>query len=64
LEDDDDRGVSKAMSKKFSMEDRLPLLLIHGILHLVGYDHETDDDWIAMTNREDVVLSQLRSVLK
>jgi probable rRNA maturation factor len=26
-----------------SMEDRLTQLLVHGILHLCGYDHETSD---------------------
>ena len=27
-----------------SMESRLDQLLIHGILHLLGYDHENDPD--------------------
>ncbi len=26
-----------------SMEDRFTQLLVHGILHLLGYDHETSD---------------------
>jgi probable rRNA maturation factor len=27
-----------------SMEDRLTELLVHGILHLCGYDHETSEE--------------------
>ena len=49
------------MATVFRMEDRLPLLLIHGILHLVGYDHESDDDWIRMTDREDELIEKLRA---
>jgi probable rRNA maturation factor len=26
-----------------SMEERFTQLLVHGILHLLGYDHETSD---------------------
>jgi len=54
----DDAGVSLAMSKLFTVEERLPLLLLHGILHLLGHDHETDEDWQLMTSREDYVMEQ------
>ncbi len=47
-----DAGVSFIMREKFSLEERIPLLLIHGMLHLVGYDHETEADWLQMTTRE------------
>jgi probable rRNA maturation factor len=36
-----ERALSQAASKYHSFEEELCLLLIHGILHLVGYDHET-----------------------
>lgn len=28
---------------KHSLDDELTLLFIHGVLHLLGYDHETDN---------------------
>ncbi|KAF0207397.1 MAG: rRNA maturation RNase YbeY [Actinomycetota bacterium] len=39
-----------------TIEAELNLLLVHGILHLLGYDHEADDDAAAMQARETVVL--------
>jgi probable rRNA maturation factor len=37
-------------------EAELNLLLVHGILHLLGYDHESDEDAAAMQERERVLL--------
>jgi len=48
-----DLGVSGLMaSGHFTFEQRLPLLIIHGMLHLLGYDHETDEDHRIMAHRE------------
>lgn len=54
--DEEDRGVSQIMSTVFTLQDRLPLLMVHGLLHLIGYDHETDGDWEAMTRREEEII--------
>ena len=35
-----------------TVEEELNLLLVHGVLHLLGYDHEADDDALAMQARE------------
>jgi probable rRNA maturation factor len=34
-------------------------LAVHGFLHLIGYDHETDDDAEAMESLEAEILAQL-----
>lgn len=34
------------------------LMLVHGFLHLLGYDHETERDRIKMEKREDELLRQ------
>jgi probable rRNA maturation factor len=39
-----------------SVEHELDVLLVHGILHLLGYDHEDDADADAMTSREAALL--------
>ena len=38
------------------VEEELNLLLVHGILHLLGYDHETDEDAAVMQERERALL--------
>lgn len=42
-----------------SLERELAYLTIHGFLHLMGYDHETEDDKLEMRKEEEVVLSAL-----
>jgi len=38
-----DLVISKAQELGHSQEDEFTLLFIHGLLHLLGYDHEIDD---------------------
>jgi probable rRNA maturation factor len=40
-----------------TVEDELDLLLVHGVLHLLGYDHEDDADAAVMQARERAVLA-------
>lgn len=42
--------------------DEVALLLIHGILHIRGWDHETDDDAERMEAEEAVLLERYRSL--
>jgi len=39
-----------------SVEHELDVLLVHGVLHLLGYDHEDDDDAAAMDARQVAIL--------
>jgi probable rRNA maturation factor len=41
-----------------SMHDEVSHLLVHGILHLLGYDHELADDERRMRAREDAILGE------
>jgi probable rRNA maturation factor len=59
-EDDDDRGVSGAMATVYDPEQRIHMLLVHGMLHLVGYDHEDDDDYERMVTKEEEILKALK----
>jgi ssRNA-specific RNase YbeY (16S rRNA maturation enzyme) len=60
---EDDRGVSGIMSKVYNPQERLQLLLVHGMLHLVGYDHIEDEDYELMVTREEEVIQSLQSKL-
>lgn len=54
-----EEGVSGAMSTVYDPEFRIHLLLVHGMLHLVGYDHEEDEDYDLMVAREEEVMEKL-----
>jgi probable rRNA maturation factor len=40
-----------------TFEDEIALLVVHGILHLLGMDHEVDDDRVVMQQRERELLT-------
>lgn len=58
-EEEKERGVSGAMSKIFDPETRINMLLVHGLLHLVGHDHEEDDEYEVMVTKEEEILREL-----
>ena len=39
-----------------TIEEELNLLLVHGVLHLLGYSHDSDEDAAVMQERERVLL--------
>lgn len=41
-------------------QERVSLLIVHGLIHLLGYDHETDEDFEAMVAVEERVLEAIR----
>jgi probable rRNA maturation factor len=48
---------SQATDLGTTVEAELDLLLVHGVLHLLGYDHESDEDAEVMQARERAVLA-------
>jgi rRNA maturation RNase YbeY len=56
---EDDRGVSGAMATVYDPEKRIRMLLVHGMLHLVGYDHEEEDEYLEMVQKEEDILKEL-----
>jgi ssRNA-specific RNase YbeY (16S rRNA maturation enzyme) len=43
-----------------TVDERMLRLLVHGICHLIGYDHETDEEYEVMLQKENELLAQLR----
>ncbi|HZI86353.1 MAG TPA: rRNA maturation RNase YbeY, partial [Pyrinomonadaceae bacterium] len=37
-----ERAESQALENGLAFEDEVAQLILHGLLHLCGYDHETD----------------------
>jgi probable rRNA maturation factor len=38
-----EQAARQAKSNRLSLEREIKQLMLHGLLHLCGYDHETDD---------------------
>jgi probable rRNA maturation factor len=51
--------VAEAQAAEYghTVEEELNLLLVHGILHLLGYEHDADEDAEAMQQRERAILT-------
>jgi probable rRNA maturation factor len=52
------QATEQAAAQGHLIDKELTLLLIHGILHLLGYSHEQPDDEIEMQTREKHLLQQ------
>ena len=53
------RAAEQAQEYGHSLERELAYLSVHGVLHLLGFDHEAEDDREAMRQREEEVLVDL-----
>jgi len=54
-----ERATEQAADHDNSISAELSLLLVHGILHLLGYDHEEDEEAEMMEAKEKEILCQL-----
>jgi len=52
------QAVEQAREQGHSTEKELALLIIHGILHLLGYDHEEPEEEAKMRTREKELLEK------
>ncbi len=55
-----ERAQSQAEDYGHSIERELGYLVVHGILHLLGYDHKSPGEKIEMRRKEERVLSELK----
>ncbi len=53
------RALAQAGEQGHSVDDELRLLIVHGILHLLGYDHETPEQEALMWARQDAILARI-----
>ena len=54
-------AVRQAEAEGHSVEAEVAHLLVHGVLHLLGYDHEAPEDERIMRGREGQILAELRA---
>jgi probable rRNA maturation factor len=53
------RATEQASEYGHSVERELAYLTVHGVLHLLGYDHQTEEERDVMRIREEEVLADL-----
>ncbi|MCE2869998.1 MAG: rRNA maturation RNase YbeY, partial [Oxalobacteraceae bacterium] len=51
--------LSEAKEQRRSLENHVAHLIVHGVLHAQGYDHETDDEALEMESFETEILAKL-----
>lgn len=58
------RAAAQAESAGNTLSDELQLLVVHGTLHLLGYDHATEEEKAQMWQLQAQVLNQLGCTIK
>ncbi|MFC1912419.1 rRNA maturation RNase YbeY [Chloroflexota bacterium] len=56
------QAVIQAREHKHPVEKEMAILIIHGVLHLLGYDHEKPEPARRMRTREAEILSQIEAL--
>jgi probable rRNA maturation factor len=49
----------QAAREGYTLDDNLALLVVHGTLHLLGYDHDTDENRVEMWSAQESALQAL-----
>ena len=49
----------EAEAQELALDDHLTHLIVHGFLHLLGYDHEDDAEALVMEGLETAILGDL-----
>jgi len=55
-------AARQAAERGLAVEDELALLVVHGMLHLLDYDHADPDEAAAMQDRERELLARFRTL--
>lgn len=51
--------AGEARQNRISLSDHTAHLLIHGMLHLIGYDHQNEDEALLMETQETAILESM-----
>lgn len=54
------RAQAQAAENQTSVQEELLLLVVHGVLHLLGYDHASEEDQARMWTAQSEILSSLK----
>lgn len=54
-----ERAKSQALEYGHSFQREVGFLVVHGILHLLGYDHESEEEKVVMRQKEEEILKTI-----
>ena len=54
------QAIYQARQRKNAVKSEIGMLMVHGILHLMGYDHDGFDNEIEMWSRQEELLANLK----
>lgn len=54
-----DKACEQSQNYNHSFERELTFLVIHGMFHLLGFDHEKEEDEIIMIGKQNEILDQM-----
>lgn len=57
------QAVIQAEEQKHSVKGEIAVLVIHGVLHLLGYEHDEPETEIEMRTREQAILGEIKGIL-
>ena len=52
--------LDRAAKESMLVDDMADLLVVHGVLHLLGLDHEKPEEAVEMEKKEDTILTSLK----
>ena len=55
-----DKILSESLDQKIDTYKYLSKISIHGILHLLGYDHVLDNDYMVMNQLEEKIINKIK----
>ena len=55
-----DKILSESLDQKIDIYKYLSKISIHGILHLLGYDHVLDNDYMVMNQLEEKIINKIK----
>lgn len=55
-----DTAKRQAENAKHSLDAEMVFLTVHGLLHLLGYDHQTKTDAAKMFNKQNAILKKMK----
>lgn len=47
-------------AKEHSLEDEFIKLFVHGLYHLIGFDHQTEQEYFIMKNKETTLIKKVK----